>query len=151
MPVLKNARHERFAQERAKGATADAAYVAAGHKRHDGNAARMAKYPKIVARIAELQARASRKVDVTIESLTDELEDARVMALEKGQISAAVSATMGKAKLHGKLVDRKHVTGAIGTYDLTKASDEQLEQLEGLLGALADTRGDPSGEAEEAG
>ncbi len=150
MPVLKNPRHERFAQARASGETAKAAHVLAGFNGHEGNATRMANYPKIIARVAELQARASLMVDVTIASLTVELEEARSKAMETGQISAAVSATMGKAKLHGKLVDRKHVTGTIGTYDLTKVSDEQLDQLEAILGPLADLGGDPSGEAETA-
>lgn len=36
MPVLKNARHERFAQGRAKGKTIDEAYVDAGFKANRG-------------------------------------------------------------------------------------------------------------------
>lgn len=39
MPVLKNARHERFAQARANGKTVDDAYVDAGFKANNGNAA----------------------------------------------------------------------------------------------------------------
>ncbi len=38
MPVLKNARHERFAQNVAKGMSAAEAYEKAGYKRNDGSA-----------------------------------------------------------------------------------------------------------------
>jgi phage terminase small subunit len=38
MPVLSNSKHELFAQELAKGKTADAAYVSAGYSPNRGNA-----------------------------------------------------------------------------------------------------------------
>ena len=41
MGELSNARHERFAQELAAGNPADAAYEAAGYRKHRGNAARL--------------------------------------------------------------------------------------------------------------
>ncbi|WP_130225106.1 hypothetical protein [Bradyrhizobium sp. Leo121] len=37
MPILKNSKHERFAQDLAKGKTADEAYVLAGHQENRGN------------------------------------------------------------------------------------------------------------------
>ncbi|WP_455872862.1 hypothetical protein [Rhizobium yanglingense] len=46
MPVLKNARHEKFAQALAKGKTATEAYAEAGFKPHDGNAARLRGYDR---------------------------------------------------------------------------------------------------------
>jgi phage terminase small subunit len=61
MPVLENPREERFAQARAKGLCADAAYVAAGYKAHRGNASRMSANENVQARIAEIQARAEEK------------------------------------------------------------------------------------------
>jgi hypothetical protein len=57
-------------------------------------------------RLEELQAAAAARHETTIDSLTTELEAAREMAMNNGQPSAAVSATMGKAKLHGFLVDQ---------------------------------------------
>lgn len=45
MPVLKNARHETFAQGLAKGLTADEAYAAAGFTPNRGNATRMKASP----------------------------------------------------------------------------------------------------------
>ena len=48
--------------------------------------------------------------EVTIDGLTKELELARLKASEAGQASAMVAATMGKAKLHGLLTDKKEIT-----------------------------------------
>lgn len=58
---------------------------------------------KISARVAELKAAASKRNSVTVDSLIAELEEARAIALQADtpQTSAAVSATMGKAKLCG--------------------------------------------------
>lgn len=58
---------------------------------------------KITARIKELQGEIKRRHNVTVDSLILELEEARKAALtaETPQSSAAVAATMGKAKLTG--------------------------------------------------
>lgn len=58
---------------------------------------------KIAARIAELQGEIKKRHNVTVDSLIKELEEARQSALtaETPQSSAAVAATMGKAKLTG--------------------------------------------------
>lgn len=54
MPVLKNARHEAFAQELAKGKTADEAYRIAGFKPNRGNAATLKQKQSISKRVSEL-------------------------------------------------------------------------------------------------
>lgn len=62
----------------------------------------------------ELQERAAEKVAVTIESVTRELEDARQKAMgEPKGAAAAVSAVLGKAKVHGLLEDRTKVEGKV--------------------------------------
>lgn len=64
---------------------------------------------------------------VSVESLTEELEAARLSAMaDKKGASAAVSAIMGKAKLHGLLIERHELTGG-----LTLTHEEALAQLEG--------------------
>jgi phage terminase small subunit len=63
MPVLPNPKHERFAQELAKGKSADASYVIAGYHEHRSNAAAMARKEHIVVRVAELLERA-RSIEV---------------------------------------------------------------------------------------
>ena len=101
MPILKNPRHESFAHELSKGKTADEAYRAAGYKPDRGHASRLAANGNICARLAELQAVGAEKAVVTIESLIAKAEAARVLAMENGQISAAVSALIAIAKLAG--------------------------------------------------
>lgn len=63
LPVLPNPKHERFAQELAKGKSQQEAYVIAGYKPHISNPSALAKDKRIVARIAELLERA-RSIEV---------------------------------------------------------------------------------------
>ena len=73
-------------------------------------ASKLKNTPKITLRILELQELAQVRHSITVDSLTDELENARLTACEAGQASAMVAATMGKAKLHGLLTDKAEVT-----------------------------------------
>ncbi|TPL33782.1 terminase small subunit [Mesorhizobium sp. B2-4-8] len=92
-------------------------------------ASRLLAIPKVSARVKELQAEARDLAMVSIGTLTEELELARVHAMkdDKGA-SAAVSATMGKAKLHGLLVDKAEVTGKDGK-DLVPVDGRGLARL----------------------
>tara|TARA_R110000796_G_scaffold9078_3_gene31210 strand:- start:10531 stop:10956 length:426 start_codon:yes stop_codon:yes gene_type:complete len=74
-------------------------------------ACELLKNGKVTARLKQLQDAVVAKHNVTVESLMTELEEARGIALTydengKAQPSAAVSASMGKAKLAGLLVDK---------------------------------------------
>lgn len=156
MPVLKNARHEAFAQALAQGKSADEAYTQAGYKPHRGNASTLRAKQNIVDRVAELQQKVAKKVEVTVESLAGELEEARAIALKEKQSSAAVQATMGKAKLFGFLIERHRHSGpnggAIPTIDVTKLkgmSDQELELLERALVQIGIIDGDPGREGGE--
>ncbi len=73
MPILKNQRHELFAQELAKGAPANAAYIAAGYTPSDQNAQRLTRNDKVKARVAELQARGAERTKITIALVLEEL------------------------------------------------------------------------------
>ncbi|CAI2936255.1 terminase small subunit [Aminobacter niigataensis] len=79
---------------------------------------------KVSSRVKELQQEARDLVMVSVGTLTQELEEARAHAMkdEKGA-SAAVSAIMGKAKLHGMLVEKAEVTGKDGA-PLTSTVDD---------------------------
>ena len=73
---------------------------------------------KIAARVAELQGEIKQRHNVTVDSLLAELEEARMAALgaETPQSSAAVAATMGKAKLVGldkQIVDHTSSDGTM--------------------------------------
>ena len=126
MPVLKNARHERFAQALAKGKTAIDAYREAGYKPDRGAATRLSANVSIRDRIAELQSKTVKKVEITVDSLAQELEEARAIALKEKQSSAAVSATMGKAKLFGLGVEHRRLSGTVQIVNITA---EQLGSL----------------------
>ena len=115
------------------------------------------KKPEIAEAIAKRQAKVAKKVEVTVESLAAELEEARAIALEEKQSSAAVSATMGKAKLFGLGLERRHLSGQVTFLNVTpeqlrNLTDDELSALERAfpvlqkLGVVAP--GDPSGEAE---
>lgn len=56
MTALSNPKHERFAQELAKGKTADEAYVLAGYKRNRGNASTLKQDQSILERVSALLA-----------------------------------------------------------------------------------------------
>ena len=62
---------------------------------------------KVAALVTDLQAEHRARHNVTVDRLTEELEIARQLALQNKSASAAVSATMGKARLHGLLVDKQ--------------------------------------------
>lgn len=79
----------------------------------DVKASQMMAKDKIAVRVRELRDTTAKKAMITVESLLAELEEARQAALnaETVQSSAAVSATMSKAKLLGmdkQLVDVTH-------------------------------------------
>ncbi|SNT19770.1 hypothetical protein [Sphingopyxis indica] len=127
---LKNARHERFAQERAKGKSVDAAYVDAGFKANRGNAARLNANESVKVRIAELQARAAEKAVVTVEGITERL--LKIAAKGEGtadapMLSVARASLMDAAKLNGLIIEKRDLTSSDGsmspkepTYKLVK-------------------------------
>ena len=112
MSALANARHERFAQELAKGVAASQAYTAAGYKPNDGNAIRMKGNERIAARVAEIQERGAIRAELTVASLTEDLRRIRQMAeknSDAASLSVARQATMDMGKLNGLVIDRAKV------------------------------------------
>jgi phage terminase small subunit len=91
--------------------------------------------PQVQARIAELREAVMDRHNITVDTLLAELEEARSKALsaETPQASAAVSATMGKAKLLG--LDKKIVEitgkngGAIETKSRVTVDKKTLESV----------------------
>jgi len=73
--------------------------------------------PKVAARIDELREELAKRGRCTLDSLLRELEEARTVALscETPQSSAAVAATMGKAKLCGLDKQLVELSGTITT------------------------------------
>ena len=118
MGEIQNPRHERFAQERAAGNSADSAYEAAGYRKHRGNAARLSANERIKNRVREIQAVGAEYAAVTVQSLIDKAEQARIKAMESPNgAAAAVSAITAKAKLAGLWREKidQHTTGTVST------------------------------------
>lgn len=63
MPVLKNARHEAFAQALAKGKTATEAYAEAGYQESRSAASRLSTNVNIEKRVEELKTRIAEKAE----------------------------------------------------------------------------------------
>lgn len=105
--------------------------------------------PKITLRLAELKEEDRKRNAVTIDSLTVQLEEAREKAMREGKgASAAVSACMGKAKLHGLLVDRVKITEV----PLSEWSEKDIDNRIGTLGKETGVIAPPGGESQtEAG
>ncbi|TDR34678.1 terminase small subunit [Aquamicrobium defluvii] len=159
MSVLPNPRHEAFAQSLAKGKTAIEAYADAGYKPNRSHASRLVAKGNVTARVAELQQKVAKKVEVTVESLAGELEEARALALTERQTSAAVQATMGKAKLFGLGVENRRLSGSVQVVtitakDLDGLTEDELAILERaypILQRIGVFGGTGGAEAEEGG
>jgi len=129
MGEIRNPRYERFAQELAAGKTADAAYEAAGYRKHRGNAARLSANERIKDRVREIQAVGAERAAVTVQSLIDEAEQARIKAMDAPNgAAAAVSAITAKAKLAGLWQEKveQHSTGTINTVWNVGWEDEEV-------------------------
>ena len=74
------------------------------------SASKLLQDPWVAQRILELEKEARELHLVTVASLTGEFEEARTDAKSSGQHGAQVSAILGKARINGIGVDKKHVT-----------------------------------------
>ncbi|RWN51538.1 terminase small subunit [Mesorhizobium sp.] len=118
MPNAKlNIRQERFCLGLAEGLPQSRAYIDAGYRAR-GNAAeveasKMVRLPKVAARIAELQAEAARRSEITVNDLVADLSIMFKLALATKNPATGVSAVLGKAKLLGLIVDKAEVTSTL--------------------------------------
>lgn len=132
MPALDNPRHERFAQELAKGKSADEAYQEAGYKANDGNCIRLKGNERVAARIAELQERAAMRTEVTIAGLTRELLEAVSAAKanpnEAAMINAWRQSVMDIAKLNGLVTDKTENVNRNATISEQPMSEDKWQE-----------------------
>lgn len=84
MGVLKNIKHEKFAQGIAKGMSQEAAYEAAGYKQHRGNASTLRTKQNVIDRIAELAQGASKRASKSLDDVVAQYE--RIAFLELGRM-----------------------------------------------------------------
>ena len=64
-------------------------------------ATRLFANPTVSLRVQELQEKAQQRHNVTLDTLTKEYDELKVLAVDLEQVSSAVSALNGKAKIHG--------------------------------------------------
>lgn len=140
MPALQNPKHERFAQELAKGKSASEAYVLAGYKPNDGNAATLKGNQRVLDRVAEIVDRATVRTEITLASLMEEAAEIQRAALKANQHSAAVAALTAKAKLAGLWIDKAENTNR-NVVDPSQVSDAELAAV------LKDGSGEGAAEA----
>lgn len=124
MPVLSNPKHERFAQELAKGKSASEAYVLAGYKANDGNAATLKGNQRVLDRVTEIQERSAIRTEVTLAGLLEEAAAIQAAAMAVNQHSAAIAALTAKAKLAGLWVDKAENLNR--NVDASQLSDAEL-------------------------
>jgi hypothetical protein len=119
MSVLKNTRHEIFAQQVAAGKPLLEAHEIAGYKPNQGNAGTLEM--KVRERIREIKTKAANGVNVTVASLLSKLESVYEMAERIDNPSSAVQALMAQAKLAGLITDNQRVTVETVTNDMELA------------------------------
>jgi hypothetical protein len=146
---------EKFAQAYIETGNATAAYRQAYNAEKMkpetiwSNASRLLADGKVAARVEQLQAEARERHNVTADALTAELEEARMKAMAdpKGA-SAAVAATMGKARLHGLLVNKTELTGKEGgpiQSEAGGARERFMARIEAIAARNAATSGAAGG------
>lgn len=99
------------------------------------NSCNLLKNNKVAIRVDELRADIAKRHEVTVDSILAELEEARQLALgdEKGA-SAAVAASMGKARLCGLIVEKKQIDGNIQHNHKQEPISTSLEWIAGIVG-----------------
>ena len=157
MPVLKNTRHEAFAQALAKGMTATDAYTGAGYKGDRTAASRLSTNVNVVSRVDQIKNRVAEKAEWSAAERLSALKGI-FDASAKDDRRTAIAAIAEANKMQGSYAPAKHHHsgpngGPIQTIDLSNVSSDDLTRLEALFGPLAggpsdDDEGYPGGEGE---
>jgi len=124
-----NPKQKKFVREYLVDCNGTQAAIRAGYSKKTAGqiAEQLLKKLEINEALEKGQAKHAERCNVTIDSLTDEYEEARFVAKGEKQGAAMVSATTGKAKLHGMLTDKSEVdvtaTVNFNTYRQPKPDD----------------------------
>lgn len=126
MPVLKNARHETFAQGLAKGMSATDAYTAAGYAGDRTAASRLSTNVNITRRVDEIKNRVAEKAEW---SAADRLLSLKVIhdASTKDDRRTAIAAIAEANKMQGSYAPTKTENGEPG--DWKQAEDKTWRQV----------------------
>ena len=102
------------------------------------NASKLLADTKVALRVAELKSELVERHKVTADTIAKMLREDREFAQECKTPGAAVSATMGLAKIYGLLTDKTELTGKDGnaikiqTIDMSKLSADALREIASL-------------------
>lgn len=130
MPALTNPKHERFAQERAKGTGQFEAYRLVGYAGDEAHASRLEARADVRGRIAELQERAAIRTELTAASITERLLSIADKAEQTNAapgLGVARQALMDAAKLNGLVVEKAEHNVAAVTRIIIEAADGHRE------------------------
>jgi hypothetical protein len=152
MPELKPHRRELFARNAISaaklGKSQGWAYLQSGYDRTPGAAdvaaCRLLKNAKVKARIAEIGRPAVKKMQFSLETLSDELAKTIEDARSKGQNSTVIRGIELGAKLHGLLTEKISVEHSLGTRaEIMESISKRFgaEAAETLAKALTDGPG----------
>ena len=135
-------KQELFAQAYIETGNASEAYKRAYNTQANANtvnrkASQLLKHPEVIKLLADLQAIHRQRHTITMDHILQELEQSRLLALENIQCSAAISATMGKAKLLGldkQVIEHKGILTPVFNFQPVKpAADLTEEELSAEL------------------
>lgn len=133
MPALENTRHEKFAQELAKGTSAGRAYEAAGYDvegdHADQSASRLlSRNAKVRDRVAELQQKAAQKVGVTLESWIEEGVELMRSIAKAGDSAAASQQYERVAKVAGFWTERTESTQTVRSVSAQPVTEDEWRE-----------------------
>lgn len=122
--ILRNARHELYAQGVASGLAKQEAYAQAGFK---GTYYSLDQRPDIKGRIRQILEHASRRAELSRKDILDRIFQDWELARKLGQVPAALKAgeLMGR-ELHRMFTERREVGGP-GDFD--NKSEDELRQI----------------------
>lgn len=129
MPALENARHERFAQELAKGKTQEQAYIDAGYSENGArvSASQLLTNPNVAARLAELKQDIANVAILDVAAVVTRLvryADKGEQLAEAAGLSVARASMMDAAKLLGFVVDKSDNRHTISHEDALASLDD---------------------------
>jgi hypothetical protein len=145
MPVLKNRKHERFAQEMIRGLnsgrTQGMSYRAAGYQVDlpvaEAAASRLLHNVKsgVAARVQELAGGGARRAEITAASVLEKLDNVFLGASQAKQYSAAGRAAEAQARIAGVGAADRIEVNQVGAF--AQSTDEVLERVGREMGPSA--------------
>lgn len=146
MPVLRNAKHEAFAQALAKGRSQEDAYADAGFKPHRQNASRLMTNDDVRRRVEEIKGRIAEKAEWTAADRLSALKTIFDSHAEK-DARVAISAIAEANKMQGSYapVKREHSGPNGGPIEYANLTEEEIDAR---IAALAAGAGEDGSEGE---